>query len=108
MQLPKKSDAACFSPIADKKSSFAPRCAKCEKPAMGGVMEKFTDDTYTVRFECGDHGSNFVMTVANMHPRWQALSKIAPGTYRVVKAQSYSVSTSVLGDTSSVLGDTSS
>ncbi len=88
MALPKTSDASCWSPSADRRGVFAPVCARCSNAAIGGILEKYSDEVYRVRFECGDHenaADTFVMTVANMNRRWNPISKLGEGLYNVVE-----------------------
>lgn len=72
--------------MADIHSRFHPECSLCGDPAVGGVVDKYQDDVYTIRFCCGNHGETFAMTVAGMYPRWNAVSKVGRGIYRVMKS----------------------
>ncbi len=86
---PKKSDASCFSPLANKQSDggFRPECYSCGANAIGGELLKVKDEVYTIRFGCGNHGETFAITVSRIYPGWLVSAKMGGGIYKLVRAR---------------------
>lgn len=84
---PKKSDAACFSPIADRARPEEVRCS-CSKPALGATAIEFESSVMgralgKFRFFCFDCQPKAMvsLTVSLMYPAWKVVSSPEPGVY---------------------------
>jgi hypothetical protein len=84
---PFKSDAACFSPVADRQKPEAVFC-DCGKPALGGSLLEQLGSVMgktlgLFRLFCLDcyPGVTPTITVALMYPSWKVVSNPAPGVY---------------------------
>lgn len=89
----RRADPECFGKRANMVNErFRPECASCtDHEALGGEMiETQGDFSATFRFLCGDCGPprlGWSLIVRNI-AGWDAVQKIAPGVYRMMKSSS--------------------
>lgn len=87
---PFRSDASCFSPLADK-TSVPPNCSRCGGPAIGGVFTELDSGypigqvTGTVEFTCACAGKQVYSINTDNIGQWLLFRQLSPGVFRVKK-----------------------